>query len=519
MRRLSHLATACALGLLPLVSQAETNTCSPSRVMVLFDRSSSMRELIGSESKWTVATTALKDVVQAYDNQAEFGLALFPKTTWSCAAGVVNVAPELSALSDIEAAVPDSLVRNYWTPIGRTLAAVSSMSGMTDTSKRRFVILVTDGAESCPEDDYPGNSQSDGLHAIPNATIVSTVKSLKTAGITTYVVGFGKKSSGDGVDALLLNQLAEAGGTRRSNDCVESADPTNPKNCYYQADDGGQLADALSGIAQQISEEICDGKDNNCNGEIDENLERPCASVCGSGTEHCDLGKWVGCSAPLPTPEVCGDGKDNDCNGQTDETCECENGDTQACGKGACAGHQICVDHKWGGCDGPAPTNQSECDGVDHNCDGVIDSGDCDCVPGATQTCGGPDVGQCRTGTRTCDANGHWGGCVGAVGPSPEVCDGIDNNCDGIVDNPTVGSSTDDVPQGLCRADQICQSGHCVAAPPSTVKPPTNLAPNGEPSGCACRIGDASPADTLGSGILALLFGVAVLFRGRRGRK
>jgi hypothetical protein len=43
-------------------------------------------------------------------------------------------------------------------------------------------------------------------------------------------------------------------------------------------------------------------------------------------------------------------------------------------------------------------------------------------------------VGECQSGTQTCDINGQWGTCVGEIVPSPEVCDGIDNNCDAVVD-------------------------------------------------------------------------------------
>jgi hypothetical protein len=68
------------------------------------------------------------------------------------------------------------------------------------------------------------------------------------------------------------------------------------------------------------------------------------------------------------------------------------------------------------------------------------------CTPGETTVCyGGPPetagVGQCRSGLATCDADGTgFGACVGAVGPIAEACgDGLDNDCDGAIDNGCLG--------------------------------------------------------------------------------
>lgn len=45
-------------------------------------------------------------------------------------------------------------------------------------------------------------------------------------------------------------------------------------------------------------------------------------------------------------------------------------------------------------------------------------------------------IGLCRTGTRTCPASGVWGLCEGEVTPTTEVClNGVDDNCNGIVDD------------------------------------------------------------------------------------
>jgi hypothetical protein len=48
----------------------------------------------------------------------------------------------------------------------------------------------------------------------------------------------------------------------------------------------------------------------------------------------------------------------------------------------------------------------------------------------------------CGTGTKTCRNDGTWGNCTGATKqPTTEICDGIDNDCNGIVDDVNGGNS------------------------------------------------------------------------------
>ena len=86
------------------------------------------------------------------------------------------------------------------------------------------------------------------------------------------------------------------------------------------------------------------------------------------------------------------------------------------------------------------------CNGMDDDCDGVIDEG-CLCNAGDTQPCfsGNPaqrNVGICSDGVQICriapmrDGNGLgiWGECKNEILPGEDICDNADNNCNGCAD-------------------------------------------------------------------------------------
>ena len=208
-----------------------------------------------------------------------------------------------------------------------------------------------------------------------------------------------------------------------------------------------------------LANEICDGIDNDCDDEIDEDLTKQCGTnvgECEFGTQTCSDGEWGLCLNEVgPAEEICNN-KDDDCDNEIDEDL------VQSCGSdiGECtSGNQICVGVQWGSCEGSVPPALEECNGLDDNCDGLIDNGiECECEDGETQSCGS-SAGECEPGIQMCMA-GVWGSCEGAIEPSVEICDNLDNDCDGFIDE-SLSLQCGQTDLGVCEyGTKICIYGN-----------------------------------------------------------
>ena len=248
----------------------------------------------------------------------------------------------------------------------------------------------------------------------------------------------------------------------KDNDCdgaVDESFPEKGQRCTVPATKGecakGTYVSCASGrpscVGPKATGELCNGKDDDCDGSADEALSQPCYTgpggtvgkgVCRGGTRSCAGGRWGGCQGEVvPVAESC-NGKDDDCDGKTDEDDPRLAGPCTVPGKkGPCAtGKPACTGGKLVCNQTNQPQATETCgNGVDDDCDGLVDGPPCQCMSGQRKPCyGGPSgtagVGSCSRGIHNCVA-GRWESvCQGEVRPVVETCNGKDDDCDGSTD-------------------------------------------------------------------------------------
>jgi len=404
---------------------------------------------------------------------------------------------------------------SWYTPLGKSLfyahgyfdkEVALPASDYRKSCEKLVIAFFTDGGETCnvqPGDAfYPltwaANLNSNAKLKVTTHTVgididagsTAMLASIASAGKGTYYNVTGNTAA---LKTAFLQILAQSQPpvetcNGKDDDCDNKVDEDFPQKgqpcdngklgaCYRagtyvcKADGSGVVCNAPSATG---TAEICNGIDDDCNGLVDDGLS--------------------GCTPPVCSPEVC-NGKDDDCNNKVDDglsdiPCGKDIGECKA-GKTKCVGGVL-------SCDGGSLPTKEKCNGLDDDCDGVRDgfSEVCyedskgtpfagGCVLTVTATCPTPPccTGICRLGTKLCTAvqNGStWSGvpgsCQSAVGPATEICDGLDNDCNGTVDDKAECPGGGQCIEGqcsqqcmgnefVCPKGQLCKNGWCLLDP------------------------------------------------------
>jgi len=332
VRVLMHARLAALLALLAAPLAAAQVRCP--NVLLVFDASGSMGIKVEGTNKdrFRVGREAVASLLSGNTQKFRYGLELFgvgvdgcgvsdatcsypsPSTCQSVQCDY-STSPHINAV--LTASGPEGL-----TPTGPAMSRVLQRADMKDATRKRFVVLITDG------DPY-GCSPSDNDYPETLAALTAA----RNAGIKTYVLGFA------GGTPANLNAMAEAGGTARNTSCTEA----NP--CFYDASNTAEFNAALLAIVGAVGGELgggaCDdscyaqgsscGAGSLCKGGAC--VADPCAAVtCGPGTVCVEGQCRGGCSPACAYDEVCDNGvclKDAPCT----QPCTARN---QVCVGGAC---------------------------------------------------------------------------------------------------------------------------------------------------------------------------------------
>ncbi len=291
----------------------------------------------------------------------------------------------------------------------------------------------------------------------------------------------------DGDDCEACNGLDDDGDGITDEDVPGAGDACGSEECGGPGRWTCVSGELICAGVGAIGDEVCNGADDDCDGNIDEDDPRlgeaceACAGtyICDAGTLRCSMG----------VPEVC-NGLNDDCDGAVDEDL------TRPCGDetGACeAGVETCRNGEWGGCIGGVGPNGEECNGSDDDCDGVIDEqlagcnglgspcdGDAECSTGlcldddgsfyCSRPCDPAEADPCGAGNRCVEVDGRavcipdWQRCNNDCEcPAERSCMPAVNHPDVVYGCRPERRDGDPVGAPCTAADENCATGTCLA--------------------------------------------------------
>ncbi len=332
-------------------------TGSPPDVLVLFDRSCSMRrryDSLGALSpppassfasgpddpagRWYVAREALRGLVDRHPTDVRWGLMVFPDVLAGCGATPsLRVAPGDGTGPDVLATLerpeiePHTLCAAFGatpglsdqpaeTPTLEALNALAGLPALADRSRERVVLLITDGAATCGATD---------------TSLGAATGTLRATGVRTAAVGFSLATE-IGAATPMMNAIAVAGGLARAGsgdrfyvatspaelesalDTILAASipctfalsdtPPEPSMLRVSLDDAPVAEDPVDGFSYDAMRNTI-----TLHGAACSRIQRREATRIGVG---------YGCGTPacVPVGEVC-DGLDNDCDGVAGDDC------------------------------------------------------------------------------------------------------------------------------------------------------------------------------------------------------
>ncbi|QDG49992.1 VWA domain-containing protein [Persicimonas caeni] len=464
-----------------------------------------------TRSKWDIAVDAIdvvtRDMTASSPDTVEFGLGTYEGTQ-------ANIRHEASANANWRIMnTLNSLGPAGGTPTSLAIHRMLNSATVKNAPGGSAGVLLTDGAPTTAS--FGSDAHTETIQKACEHRAIAPL----------YVVGFG-----GGTDEEFNDVVAAAGGTGTCSNGDPCSNPGNwssfDGNCdgSYQADNEAALKVALAGIAREISCTFslsafaeptspqpwdeqwqgCKSSDYDClkinlggttrvyhidspRGPRGWDFASPAHNSIrildrsdGASGDYCQLIRDGlvtnpnGNDVSIQLACLCREQPNSGCSGSDmnppARTCECPvgrwrcnqgmdicrperncptdlvgEGGTCSAGVGACErqGGEYCTNQGTIACDAtPGDPSPETCNGIDDDCDGLVDEGlsdgslchvDYEDNPGsAEQAAMKREVNRCNIGIRSC-SGGSWQ--CDPLEPMPEVCNGVDDDCNGVRDN------------------------------------------------------------------------------------